>query len=365
MFPLSGNRVKWWDLWHTMPRMSPRTLSRAGVAVVVVASVAACNASKSPDGQQPAGGPALVLVTPNPVGVNDFLKLAVQGVEESAKKHNGSQKVFQSTDPASIQQNLAAAVREKPAVVVAVGFNFADAIASEAEQNPQQKFLFVDSCTAKPFPNVTCAVFREHEGSYLAGAEAGLLSKTGKIGAVVVLDTPQFRRFSVPFGQGAEKAKPGTTLTPLYIGGANPFNDPARAKALAATLAGQGVDQVMGAASAAGNPGVFEAAKQGGFFAYGVDVNQCPLSPGQVVDNVVKRTNVVITDGVDSILSGQSGSTKSYGLKENGVSLTGLQPDVASSQCVVAQNQDVLTKVGALRDQIVSGAITVDDPAKS
>ena len=108
---------------------------------------------------------------------------------------------------------------------------------------------------------------------------------------------------------------------------------------------------------------MFEAAKQGGFFAYGVDVDQCPAEPGQVVDNVVKRTNVVISDGVDSILSGQSGQTKSYGLKENGVSLTGLES--TSSQCVVSQQPEVLTKVRELRDQIVSGTITVDDPAKS
>lgn len=345
--------------------MSPRTVVRAAMVVSAVVLLAGCNASAKDPAAQNAGGPALVLITPSPVGVNDFLKLAVQGIEDSAKKHNGTQKVFQSTDPASIQQNLAAAVREKPAVIVAVGFNFADAIASEAERNPDQKFLFVDSCTAKPYPNVTCAVFREHEGSYLAGAEAGLLSKTGKVGAVVVLDTPQFRRYSVPFGQGAEKAKPGTTLTPLFIGGANPFNDPARAKALAATLAGQGVDHVMGAASASGNLGVFEAAKQGGFFAFGVDANQCPAGPGQVVDNVIKRTDVVIGDGVDSILGGKSGETKSYGVKENGISLTGLQPDAATSQCVVANHPDVLVKVGALRDQIISGAIVVDDPAKS
>ncbi|ONI74784.1 BMP family ABC transporter substrate-binding protein [Actinosynnema sp. ALI-1.44] len=348
--------------------MTPRTLLQVGALAAAVGLLAGCNAARAP-GAAPgpagsSGGPALVLVTPNPVGVNDFFKLAVRGVESAAARHKGGQKVYQSTDPASIQQNLAAAVREKPAVVVAVGFNFADAIAAEAERSPGQKFLFVDSCTAKPFANVTCAVFREYEGSYLAGAEAGLLSRTGKVGAVVALDTPQFRRFSVPFGQGAEKVKPGTTLTPLYIGGSNPFNDPARAKALTATLGGQGVDQVMGAASAAGNPGVFEAAKQGGFFAYGVDVDQCPLSPGQVVDNVVKRTDVVIGDGVDAILSGQNGGTKSYGLKENGIALTGLQPEAASSQCVVARYPDVIERVGELRDQIVSGAITVEDPAK-
>ncbi|MCE7010757.1 BMP family ABC transporter substrate-binding protein [Kibdelosporangium philippinense] len=342
--------------------MARSRLLQVGAVTAAVVALAGCNASKPQTGPPPSG-PALVLVTPNPVGVNDFLKLSVRGVEQAAAKHNGSQKVFQSTDPASLQQNLAAAVREKPAVIVAVGFNFADAIAAEAERNPDQKFLFVDSCTTKPFPNVTCAVFREYEGSYLAGAEAGLLSKTGKVGAVVALDTPQFRRFSVPFGQGAEKVKPGSTLTPLYIGGSNPFNDPARAKALTAMLGGQGVDQVMGAASAAGNPGVFEAAKEGAFFAYGVDVNQCPLSPGQVVDNVIKRTDVVISDGVDAILNGQTGATKSYGLKEKGISLTGLEPDAASSQCVVAQQPDVLKRVGELRDQIVSGAITINDPA--
>ncbi|WP_410601983.1 BMP family ABC transporter substrate-binding protein [Amycolatopsis sp. lyj-90] len=345
--------------------MSPRTLLRAVMAVSAVALLAACNASAKDPAARNAAGPALVLITPSPVGVNDFLKLAVQGIEDSAKKHNGTQKVFQSTDPASIQQNLAAAVREKPAVIVAVGFNFADAIAAEAERNPEQKFLFVDSCTTKPFPNVTCAVFREHEGSYLAGAEAGLLSKSGKVGAVVVLDAPQFHRYSIPFGKGAEKAKPGTTLAPLYIGGANPFNDPARAKALATTLSGQGVDHVMGAASAAGNLGVFEAAKQGGFFAFGVDANQCPASPGQVVDNVIKRTNVVIGDGVEAILGGKAGEVKSYGLKEKGISLTGLEPDASTSQCVVANRPDVLSKVGELRDQIISGAIVVDDPAKS
>lgn len=342
----------------------PRTASAAAVLAGAALLLTGCNAAKT-ENQGTAQGPSFVLVTPNPVGVNDFLKLAVRGVEESAKKHNGSQKVFQSNDPTSIQQNITAAVREKPAVVVAVGFNFADVIAQQAEQNPEQQFLFVDSCTAKPYPNVTCAVFREYEGVYLAGAEAGLLSTTGKVGAVVVLDTPQFRRYSVPFGQGATATKPGSTFTPLFIGGANPFNDPARAKELAKTLGAQGVSHVMGAASAAGNLGVFEAAKEGGFAAFGVDANQCPASPGTVADNVIKRTDVVISDGIDAILGGDRGKARSYGLKENGISLTGLQPDVSSSQCTIAGHADVITKLTELRDKIVAGDVKVNDPAAS
>jgi len=338
------------------------TARLVGLLVVAAVLAAGCNAAaKSPQGS--GDGPSIVLVTPSPVGVNDFLKLAVTGAENAAKAHDGTQNVYQSTDPASIQQNVAAAVRDKPDVIVAVGFNFADVIAQQAAQHPDQQFLFVDSCTEKPFKNVTCAVFREYEGVFLAGAEAGLLTRSGKVGAVVAVDAPQFHRYSDPFGLGARKVKPAATLSPLYIGGANPFNDPGRAKELTATLAGQGVDLVMGAASASGNLGVFEAAKEHGILAFGVDANQCPASPGQVVDNVIKRTDVVITDGVDAILSGKRGETRSYGVKEEGISLTGLQPDVATSQCVIAAHPDVLAQVGKLRDEINAGTITVDDPA--
>jgi basic membrane protein A len=334
-------------------------------SVVVIAAVAVtgCNAAAKSPSEENSEGPSLVLVTPNPVGVNDFLKLAVKGVEDAAAAGGGSQKVYQSTDPASIQQNVVAAVRDKPDVIVAVGFNFADVLAQQAEQNPDQQFLFVDSCTAKPYPNVTCAVFREYEGVYLAGAEAGLLTRSGKVGAVVAVDAPQFHRYSEPFGLGAQKTKQGATLSPLFIGGANPFNDPGRAKELTATLAGQGVDHVMGAASASGNLGVFEAAKEHGIFAFGVDANQCPASPGVVVDNVIKRTDVVITDGVAAIIDGKRGETRSYGVKEEGISLTGLQPDVDKSQCVIADHPEVLEQVGKLRDEITSGSITIDDPA--
>jgi basic membrane protein A and related proteins len=347
-----------------------RRTSLAGL-VAVAALLAGCNAAaNSPEeggsgATGDGGGPSLVLVTPNPVGVNDFLKLAVEGIEQAAEDAGGTQKVYQSTDPASIQQNVVAAVRDEPDVIVLVGFNFADVLAQQAEQHPDQQFLFVDSCTEKTYPNVTCAVFREYEGVYLAGAEAGLLTKSAKVGAIVALDTPQFRRYSTPFGEGAKKVEPAASLSPLFIGGSNPFNDPGRAKQLTATLAAQGVDYVMGAASASGNLGVFEAAKERGIFAFGVDANQCPASPGQVVDNVIKRTNVVIADGVAAVLDGKRGETRSYGVEEDGISLTGLQPDVKSSQCVIADHPEVIEQVGKLRDDIVAGTITVDDPAQS
>jgi basic membrane protein A len=337
----------------------------AGALAVTV--LAGCNASADKSASKgTAGGAAahsFILVTPGPVGVNPFLQLAVDGVKKAATDLKGTSKVFESPDATNVQQQVDAAVAAKPDVLAVVGFEFADSIAAAATANPSQKFLFVDACTAKPLPNVTCAVFREHEGVFLAGVEAGLLSKSKQVGAVVALDTPQIRRFSDPFGAGAKKADPAVGFTPLYVGGQNPFNDPARAKEQALSLVAKKADLVM-AAAAAGNLGVFDAAKGGAFTAFGVDVNQCGVAPGHVVDNVVKQVDKVTADSIAKIMAGSGGSLVSYGLKEGGVTLTGLQPGLDKSQCLIADKPDVLEQVKKIRDQIISGEVTVDDPAK-
>jgi basic membrane protein A and related proteins len=340
-------------------------LAALSAGALSVSVLAGCNASSSGGGSDDSadeGGPSLILITPEPVGVNPFLQLAVDGVNTAADDAGGKARVFESQDPTNIQQQMDAAVADAPDVLAVVGFEFADSVAAAAAANPEQQFLFVDACTTEEFDNVTCAVFREHEGVYLAGVEAGLLSQSGQVGAVVALDTPQIRRFSDPFGAGAQSVRPDIAFTPLYVGGNNPFNDPARAKEQALSLVARGVDYMM-AAAAAGNLGVFDAAKEGRFQAFGVDVNQCDQAPGHVVDNVIKRVDTVTADAIAKILGGQGGETVSYGLKEGGVNLTGLEADVAGSGCLIADQPDVLAAVKDARDQIVDGTLTVDDPA--
>ncbi|MHA5047557.1 BMP family ABC transporter substrate-binding protein [Streptomyces sp. SD15] len=347
-----------------MHRRHRRTLQFAAATALLVTAVTGCNAAAKNDTSDSAkdSGESFTLVTPDAVGQNEFLKLAVDGVKAAATSHDGTQKVYESSDTASMQQNVQAAVDAEPDVIVLVGFEFADLVAQQAEAHTGQQFLMIDACTTKTYENVSCAVFREHEGVFLAGAEAGLLSESGKVGAVDVLDTPQFRRYSDPFAAGAKKVAAKTETSTRFVGGQSPFDDSARAKEQANSLLAKDYDQIM-AAAAAGNYGVFEAAKAKGAYAYGVDVNQCVSAPGTVVDNVIKKTDVAVEEGIKQVLDGKAGTTVSYGLKEGGISLTGLEAGVDTSKCVIADHKDVLEKVEALRDQIVSGELKVDDPA--
>ena len=260
------------------------TVLSAGALSVTV--LAGCNASSSSGGGgdgdgAAADGPALILITPEPVGVNPFLQLAVDGVDQAAHDAGGEARIFESQDPTNIQQQMDAAVADAPDVLAVVGFEFADSVAAAAAANPEQQFLFVDACTAEEFDNVTCAVFREHEGVYLAGVEAGLLSAVRqgrrRRRARHPADPPLLR----PLRRRARsRSSPRPSRSPRSTWAATARSTtPPGPRSRHWPLVANGVDYMM-AAAAAGNLGVFDAAKDGSFQAFGVDVNQCPGAPG-------------------------------------------------------------------------------------
>jgi len=310
----------------------------------------------------PQGNHKLIYITNNPIGINEFLQLGKDGTENAAKTYGGTAKIFESTDVVSQKSNLDAAVAEKPDVIVLITFDFTDLSEQYATANPDQQFLLIDACPAKPPKNLHCAVFREYEASYLVGIEAGMLTKTDKIGSVVAQDIPFLHRYSDAFAEGAKSVNPKITRSDLYIGGANPFADPAKAKEQALTMASTGADQIF-AVGAGSNGGIFDAAKEKNFFSYGVDINQCPLAPGHIVDNTMKAVDVLVVDQIGRIIAGSAEAVSSYGLKEKGMDLTSLEPGAAQSQCLAATHPDVIAAVRKAKQQIVDGTLTIKDPA--
>jgi basic membrane protein A len=339
-----------------------RRIGAVALTAALVAGVSACSSSSdSGSSDEASGDKSIILITPTAVGSNNFLKLAVEGAEAAGKSNGATVDVYESKDPASIQQNIDEAVRAAPDVIIGVSFSVLDQVTAAAADNPDQQFLLIDTSAEKPTDNLTAAVFKEYESNYLIGVEAGLLTQTDSIGAIGALDTPFIHRWIDPFFAGAQSVNPEVKTTQQYVGGDNPFGDQARAKAQAQIIADSGADYVNAAASA-GNLGVFEAAAAGSFKAFGVDSNQCLESPGNVVDNSIKRVDVAVENAVKDIFAGDGGGFKSYGLAEGGVGVTGLEDDVASSKCLIAEHPDVLEKVAEVRDQIVSGEIVVEDP---
>jgi basic membrane protein A len=366
-----------------MNRSTNRTI-RSLAGLVVVAGLVAAGCGSDDDsgdggttddsgvdtGTTPAGGddgagdgdsPTFIYLPPTPIGGNPFLELGWQGTETAAETHGGEAKMFESTDLNSRRANLEAAIEESPDIVVMNTFDFTDLALEFATSTPDQEFILIDACPEAPPANLHCGVFREYEGAYLLGIMAGSLTETNNIGSVGALDIPFIHRYSDSFALGAASVNPDVVDSQLFIGGESPFTDPARAKEQALALAAQDVDQVFAVGSGS-NGGVFEAATEEGFYAYGVDINECPAAPGQVVDNNLKLVNAVVEQLIDAVLDGSAESVVSFGLAEGAMGVIALGPDLADSGCVIADHPDVIELVQEAHDQIVAGELEIPDP---
>lgn len=332
--------------------------SRLTAAMLALALVA-CGGAGDQGGD--AEGPSFIYITPNPIGINKFLELGQIGTQRAAERLGGTWKTFESTDQTTRRANIEAAVEEAPDIIVLTTFEFTEMSAEFAAANPEQEFILIDACPENPPPNLHCGVFREHEGAYLLGIEAGNLTQTNKIGSVVALDIPFLHRWSDSFALGAQSVNPQVEDSQVFIGGDNPFSDPARAKEQALALAAQGADNIF-AVGAGSNGGIFEAAQEADFLTYGVDVNQCGDAEGYVVDNNLKLVDVVVESLIDQILEGGAESFNSFGLAEGGTGVIALQDDLADSGCVIADHPEIVEQVKEAAQQIIDGTLEVPDP---
>lgn len=312
-------------------------------------------------GDAAKGDHSFIYITNDPIGVNEFLGLGKKGIEDAAKEFGGESKTYESTDVASQRANIEAAIDEEPDAIVLITFDFTDMAKEYSEQNPDQEFVLIDDCPADPPSNLHCAVFREQEASYLIGLEAGMLTESKKVGSVVSVDIPFLHRYSDTYAHAAQSVDSSITDSQIFIGGDNPFADPAKAKEQALTLASKGVDQIF-AVGAGSNGGVMDAAAEKGIFAYGVDVNQCGMAPGHVVDNTMKAVDVLVVSEIGKILDGTAESVSSYGLKEGGMDVTSQMDGAEDSGCVVMDHPDVVEKVAQAKQDIIDGTIEIPDP---
>lgn len=81
---------------------------------------------------------------------------------------------------------------------------------------PNVHFAIVDDVVDNP--NVTSLVFEEHEGSFLVGMLAGLMTETNTIGFVGGMEVPLIRKFEIGFIEGAKYANPDVEVLVNYAG---------------------------------------------------------------------------------------------------------------------------------------------------
>lgn len=278
-----------------------------------------------------------------------FNEAAYTGIEKWKKETGKKYLSFEITNESQREQAIRRMAERGASPIIGIGFGQASSIEKVAKEFPKLQFAIIDMVV--DLPNVQSVVFKEQEGSFLVGALAAMASKTGKVGFVGGMDIPLIRKFECGYKQGAMYANPKAEMIGNMTGTTGAaWNDPARGGELAKAQFSQGVDVVFAAAGGTGI-GVYQAAKDSGKLAIGVDSNQNHIQPGTMLTSMLKRVDVAVYN----VAKGHKAGISVLGLKEGGVDYA---VDANNAKLVTA---DMKKKVEAAKADIISGKIKVAD----
>ncbi|MCE7734162.1 MAG: BMP family ABC transporter substrate-binding protein [Candidatus Heimdallarchaeota archaeon] len=290
--------------------------------------------------------------------------VVVAGLVEARNEYFLAMSTVEPIDVPSITSNLLLfGADSENDLVISLGFASADGVTAAAQTYPLTNFTIVDAVV--DLPNVASVIFKEHEGSFLAGAMAALTTSSGKLGFLGGMDNPVINRYGSGFEQGARWINPDVEITWVYSPDPNnPWSNVAGGKIVAENMINSGIDIIFSAAGVTGF-GVFDAVQEATdagkkTYAIGADANQDNLKPGTILTSVTKSLDVVVKGQIGDVVAGiwKSG-TDVLGVKEGAVNITGMEftQTEANTTC---GNKTRLGFINALADSISNGSITVD-----
>jgi basic membrane protein A len=318
---------------------------RTALALGAATLLAACAPARDP-----AHAVRIGMVTDfGGLGDHSFNDSANAGLQAAKRRLGIAAVVLQSRSVNDYQLNMMALANARMSEVFAIGYDEALDLGEVARRFPQQHFSIVDAVVDAP--NVTSVLFREQEGSFLAGALAALTTRTKTIGFLGGADVPIIQSFEAGYAAGAREVDPAVRVLVKYVGS---FDDVPAGKELAGVLFGQRADVVYTAAGKAGLGAIDQVRGRDGAYIIGVDSDQDAIVPGKILTSVLKRIDVSVFRLCALAAAHQPRPARLVlGLREGGVGLTDFRysRNVVSARTIARLDQ---IKAALVRGKLVA-----------
>jgi basic membrane protein A len=364
--------------------------------LVVVALVAGCSGGDEVVEEEQAENTAQesdlkvgIVLSSGGKGDKSFNDSALRGLDRA--KNEGLIAEYKYLEPKQVsvaEKNLRFLAENGYDLVIGVGFMQKDAVTKVSKEFPDTNFAIIDEVVDND--NVASITFKEHDGSFLAGAFAALMTTHDEIegindeqvvGFLGGMDMPLIHKFELGYTSGVEyinKTEGINVEAKVAYAGSSPqaFNDPAKGKEIALAQYNAGADVIYHASGGTGG-GLFNAAEKLGRYAIGVDSDQDYIAPGRILTTMQKRVDNAVFDIVENLKDDNfTSGIKSYGLAKEGVkvSLSGLAPmtqaalksgDISEEEAdkirTMKENipTEIKDKIKEIQEKIVAGEIEV------
>jgi basic membrane protein A and related proteins len=183
-------------------------------------------------------------------------------------------------------------------MIIAQGFKWGDAAVEVGKDYPNTKFVVFTGLANST--NVASIFPRQQEGTYLLGALAAMMSKTGVIGFVGGERYPNLINMYEGYKQGAKAIDNNIEVLDTYL---NDWDSLEKGYQGAMSQINKGADLLLHVADTSGH-GVIRAAKEKGVYAFGAVSDQNKLAPNTVLTSFVLDASKAFDQAIKMVQGG-------------------------------------------------------------
>jgi basic membrane protein A len=324
-----------------------RTASAACVAafILVVLATSGCQRTEKPPVESSF---KVALLTPGPISDAGWNAAAYDGLELVRKDLGAQTAMVQTQSPADFEDAMRDFAARGFTIVFAHGFEYTDTALKVGRLFPKTWFIVTSGSGSAA--NVASITFKIEQAAYVEGVLAGVMSKSGVVGAIGGIELPAVKLTFEGFKLGFLSVRPKGRVLVSYTGS---FDDVGAAKEAALAQISQGADFMFHNADAAGL-GVFQAAAQSHIYAFGANRNQNDVAPSTVLASAVTH----IAKAFLRVATEVKAQRFKPGMIEYGMQ-DGMVEVVYNPRLKAKIPADALAKAGAAEQGIITGQITL------
>mgnify|MGYP001082193502 CR=1 FL=1 len=253
-----------------------------------------------------------------------------------------------------VVDDAAAAIRDYAAqgydMVIAHGSQYGSSVQEIAPDFPETSFAWGTTVDTFGLDNVYAYEAASHEGGYVNGVMAAMLTESKVIGVVGPIETGDAKLYVDGFVAGVNATDPEVEVRVTYIG---TFSDVALASEAANTHIAAGADVLTGTAQMV--VGAIGQAQEAGALWFGTQADQSELAPEIVVASQVYQWEVILEEIVELRETGVLGGRSFEANLENGGEVILFNP-------AFELPEEVMTAAEETIQGIIDGSITIELP---
>lgn len=255
-----------------------------------------------------------------------FNQYAYEGLVRAAEAHDLELQIVETGASTAYESNVHQLIENGCNPIVTIGSTMGAVVEQLGARFPSIHFIAVDFEPSFKSDNITGLVFAEDQAGFLAGALAGLVTKSNVVGFVGGVGVAPVKKFMAGFEHGLAHTNRRAELASTFT---DSFTDLEAGQKAAQELAAQNADVIFAAGGQSGSTAIKTAAEAGAW-VIGVDQDEWVTTfnngetagSDRLLTSAIKHVDEAVYQAVGLAVEGQlEGGVIEFSLENQGVGL--------------------------------------------